>query len=92
MNEKILAEKLLSVDNKLGGMALKLTSQTHTGMPDRIVLMPKGRVYFVELKSSGKKLSPLQSLSADKLINLDMDWNLIDGEESLRIFLNWIAF
>ena len=55
MNEKLLEKKLREEVKKLGGLALKFTSSTYTGMPDRIVLMPKGKVYFVELKTTGQK-------------------------------------
>jgi hypothetical protein len=35
---------------KLKGEALKFFCLSFTGMPDRIVLMPGGRIWFVELK------------------------------------------
>ena len=44
----------------MGGLALKFTSPGFTGVPDRIVLLPKGKTIFVELKKIGGKLSPRQ--------------------------------
>jgi hypothetical protein len=41
-------------------LCLKFTCQGSTGWPDRMVLLPKGRVVFVEFKRPGGKLRPLQ--------------------------------
>ena len=45
---------------KRKGMALKFVSPGMNGVPDRIVLMPDGKMAFVELKAPGKKPRPLQ--------------------------------
>ena len=45
----------------LGGRCLKWTSPGTTGLPDRIVLLPRGRVLFVELKRpKGSRVGKLQ--------------------------------
>jgi len=90
MNEKLLEKKLREEVKKLGGLALKFTSQTYTGMPDRIVLMPGGRVYFVELKSTGKDLEPKQKIARKLLCNLGQIWQVIDAQEKLNDFLHII--
>ena len=56
-SEKYLEKKLREEVRKAGGLAIKFTSPYFTGMPDRLVLMPKGRIWFVEVKSTGKRLS-----------------------------------
>lgn len=48
------------VKNDLGGWALKFISPGQNGVPDRIILVPMGRIYFVETKAPGKKLRKLQ--------------------------------
>lgn len=48
------------VENR-GGLCLKFISPSMTGVPDRIVLLPGGRVFFAELKAKGKKPRPLQT-------------------------------
>lgn len=35
----------------MNGLELKFTSLYFTGMPDRVLRTPKGRIFFVELKS-----------------------------------------
>lgn len=44
----------------LGGGAYKWVSPGCAGVPDRIVILPNGRIFFVELKSEGKTSSARQ--------------------------------
>ena len=60
MTEKIIEQKLVRAVKDLGGIAPKFVSQGLDGVPDRIVLLPMGRIAFVELKAPGKKMRPLQ--------------------------------
>ena len=57
--EKRLCKK---VKNELHGWALKFISPGLSGVPDRIVLLPGGRIYFVELKAPGREMRKLQRL------------------------------
>ena len=41
-------------------MCPKLVSPGTDGMPDRMILLPGGRIGFVEVKAPGKKPRPLQ--------------------------------
>lgn len=56
--EKRLTDKVKS----LGGRCIKLYSTAEEGLPDRMVLLPEGRIFFVELKRKGGILSPMQRL------------------------------
>jgi len=60
-SEKALEARLRREVEKRGGKAIKLTSQLHRGLPDRMVLMPGGHVWFVELKTTGKRPTKLQA-------------------------------
>ena len=91
MNEKLLEKKLREEVKKLEGLALKFTSSTYTGMPDRIVLMPKGKVYFVELKTTGQNVTSLQWVAIARLDSLEQDWTVIDDQQKLDMFLTRIA-
>ena len=48
--EKHLAKRVAA----LGGLCWKFVSPNLRGVPDRIVVMPEGRVFFVELKAPGE--------------------------------------
>ena len=60
MQEKLIEQKLVVEVKKLGGLCPKFTSPGFDGVPDRLVLLPQGKIAFVELKATGKKLRPLQ--------------------------------
>ena len=88
MNEKLLEKKLREGVKKLGGVALKFGTEYHTGMPDRIVLMPGGQASFVETKSTGKKPTALQSKCLEALTVFGFKAVVIDSQEGLDEFLN----
>ena len=58
--EKQIEAYLVRRVRELGGMAYKFTSPAHRGVADRIVCMPDGSTWFVELKAPNGRLSPLQ--------------------------------
>tara|TARA_R110000868_G_scaffold24172_4_gene95872 strand:- start:730 stop:1017 length:288 start_codon:yes stop_codon:yes gene_type:complete len=64
--EKYFVKRVADV----GGIAYKFTSPSNRGVYDRIVLMPNGVTWFVELKSPKGKLSKLQERFRDRLIML----------------------
>jgi len=60
MTEKEVEQKLVKEVKRRKGRAYKFISPGINGVPDRLVLMPGGKVGFVEVKSPGKKMRPLQ--------------------------------
>ena len=59
--EKEIERKLVNMVKRYGGHCLKWVCPGWSGVPDRLVLLPGGRVYFVETKRpKGGRLSPLQ--------------------------------
>lgn len=58
--EKSIERALVRAVESRGGKARKFVSPGWRGAPDRIVMMPGGRIYFVELKRPGGVLRPLQ--------------------------------
>lgn len=62
MLEKDIESKLVKPIKALGGLCLKFETPAFTGVPDRIILLPGGRVRFVETKAPGKKERARQKL------------------------------
>ena len=60
MMERAIEQHFVAETKKRGGLALKFVSPGMDGVPDRIVLMPGGKMAFVELKAPGKAPRPLQ--------------------------------
>lgn len=91
MNEKLIERKLREKVKKLGGEAIKLWSITDNGLPDRIILMPSGRVWFVELKTTNGKLKPMQKIKFNMLRSLGFYVCVVDTQEALDNFLTLLA-
>lgn len=90
MNEKLIEKKLRLKVAELGGKAYKFSSPNNAGVFDRIVLMPSGRVWFVELKTTGKKPTALQLLFKRDVEALGFQTRVIDDETTLKNFLDEI--
>lgn len=86
-SEKKIEARLTREVTRLGGMSVKLTSQFHRGLPDRLVLMPEGRAYFVELKTTGKKPTELQAHTHAQLRRLGYFVAVVDSFAALDDFL-----
>jgi hypothetical protein len=60
MREKQIEQKLVQAVRAAGGVAPKFISPGCDGMPDRLLLLPGGRIAFAEVKAPGKTMRPLQ--------------------------------
>ena len=67
MREKTLEQKFRTAVKTAGGLAVKFTSPGFDGVPDRLALLPDGKMAFVEVKAPGEKPRPLQ-LSRHRLL------------------------
>ena len=61
MREKTIEQKLTRAVKARGGICPKLVCPGMAGMPDRLVLLPDGKLGFVEVKAPGEKPRPLQT-------------------------------
>ena len=85
-SEKHLEAYLVEGCRRRGGMAIKLTSQFHRGLPDRLVVLPYKTLAFVELKSTGEKRTALQEVAARQLETLGLRVFVVDSSEALWEF------
>ena len=67
MREKQVETKLVTETKSMGGLALKFTSPGLDGVPDRLVLLPGGKMAFIEVKAPGKTMRPLQKRQLEGL-------------------------
>lgn len=88
--ERKLEEKLRRKVKELGGLCIKWVAPGTTGVPDRIVFMPEGRIYFVEMKAPGKKMEPRQKFVGKILARFGFEVLEINSEEKLTNFLNFL--
>lgn len=76
--EKYLERKLGEELRKAGGWAIKLPASFLAGLPDRLCLLPGGRVIFAEIKETGKRPTALQARMHQKLRGLGFDARVVD--------------
>ena len=91
MKEKIFEKKLIYAVKDMGGIAPKFMSPGFDGMPDRIVLLPGGRMGFVEVKAPGKVPRPLQEARHRMLRRLGCKVYVLDRAERINQILEDIA-
>lgn len=86
MKESYIEYYLVRSVQKMGGYALKL-APTLSGLPDRIVLLPDGKVKFAELKSDTGEAKPLQLLWQKRLKELGFESEILNSKEAVIRFL-----
>ncbi|MEE0875266.1 MAG: VRR-NUC domain-containing protein [Ruminococcus sp.] len=90
MTEKQIEQKLVSAVKAKDGLAPKFVSPGFDGVPDRIVLLPHGRIAFIELKAKGRKMRPLQVRRKRQLESLGFSVYCIDSTEQIGGILDEI--
>lgn len=83
IRERDIERKFVMEAKRRGGLAWKFISPGNDGVPDRIVLLPGGRMAFAELKAPGKKPRPLQVKRKRQLESLGFRVYVIDGKEQI---------
>ena len=91
MRESQIEARLSRGVKQAGGLCLKWVSPGCTGVMDRIVLLPGGRVIFVELKQPGGRLSERQKWMADALARVGMDVRCLGNKEQVDKFLEEVT-
>lgn len=83
MLEKTLEQKFVTEVKRVGGLALKFVSPGFDGVPDRLVLLPGGKLGFVEVKAPGKRPRPLQLARHRLLRRLGFNVYVLDDERQI---------
>ena len=83
MREKTIEQKFRAAVKAAGGLAVKFASPGFDGVPDRLALLPGGRMAFVEVKAPGKKPRPLQLARHRQLRQLGFKVYVLDDEEQI---------
>ena len=87
MLEKQIEAYLVKRVKALGGVAYKFVSPAHRGVADRIVCLPGGVVWFIELKAEGGRLSPLQKIFADEMTCLNQNYCVLWSKEDVDTWI-----
>jgi len=89
--EKDIEKKFTKAIRHVDGIALKLVSPSFNGIPDRLVLMPKGKIGFVEIKDKGKKPRALQISRHNMLRQLGFKVFVLDDVDDIEKIIKEIG-
>ena len=92
MLEKDIERHLRDGVRAMDGLCLKFVSPGFTGVPDRVVLMPGGRICFVELKRPGQRERQRQAFVQSRLRKLGFTvFSSVDSWARADDVLCWCA-
>lgn len=91
MLESTIERRLVNGIKNAGGVAWKFVSPGHSGVPDRIVMLPGGKIIFVELKTKTGALTPLQIETHNRLRALGVEVRTLYGKDYVDSFLEEIS-
>lgn len=87
MRESQIEERMGRMIKKRGGLYYKFVSPGNPGVPDRLIILPGGKVVFVELKAEDGKLSSLQRYQIDRMRAQGADVRKVRGWEEAKAFV-----
>ena len=90
MREREIERKLVDAVKTQGGVCWKFVSPGTAGVPDRIILMPMGRIAFVEVKAPGERPRKLQLARHRHLRRLGFRTFVLDNPEQIGGILDEI--
>ncbi len=91
MREKQIEQKLVQSVRRRDGICPKFVSPGFDGMPDRLLLLPGGKLAFAELKAPGMRPRPLQLARHRQLRRLGFPVYVIDNVEQIGSVLDEIS-
>ena len=84
--ERDVERALVGMVKRHDGLCLKWVCPGWSGVPDRIILLPGGRIIFVELKRpKGGKVDPLQLWWREKLKALGFRHYIIKNRTDINV-------
>lgn len=90
MRESELERRFRRLAMQAGGKAYKFVSPGNDGVPDRIVVLPGGRIGFVELKRPGEIPRKLQQFQLGELERLGCYTAVVDSMEQAEAVISEI--
>jgi len=91
MLERKVEQHFVARAEARGGEVRKLTYIGRHGAPDRLLVLPAGRVFFVELKRPGKDAADHQAREHARLRRVGADVRVLDTLERVDAFFNEVA-
>lgn len=65
--EKQIERSVCEYAKSIGVLVYKFTSPERSAVPDRLMIAPRGKVFFIEFKREGAKVTPAQDREHERL-------------------------
>ena len=91
MRESKIERYLCEQIKLIGGIAYKFTSPQRRSVPDRLVVLPYGKSFFVECKAPDKEPTPAQKREAERLRALRQAVYVVDTIASVDALIREYA-
>jgi hypothetical protein len=93
MLEKHIEAKVCDYAKQRGLLVYKFTSPARAAVPDRLFILPGGRMFFCEFKREGQKPTPAQDREHHRLrqhkVSVFVIDNVDDGLRTVDTMLEW---
>lgn len=86
MKESQIEAKLGKMVRAKGGLYFKFVSPGNPGVPDRLILLPGGRIIFAELKTEIGRLAAIQKWQISEMQKRGADVRVLKGLEQVKAF------
>lgn len=84
MRESQIEGRMGQMIKHRGGLYYKFVSPGQPGVPDRLIVLPGGKVVFVELKTETGRLSNIQKWQTGRMRDMGLDVRKISGWEQAK--------
>lgn len=84
MRESVIEAYLFRRVQRIGGLCLKFVSPGMVGVPDRVVILPGGEVFWIELKTLTGVVSSVQKRCHARLRALMQEVKVIRSVEEIN--------
>lgn len=83
--EKVIEKKVCDYAKAKGILVFKFTSPARRSVPDRMFILPGGKVFFIEFKRKGQKPTDAQTVEIKKMekqgSHVHVVDNVLEGKE-----------
>lgn len=91
MLEKQIEAKVCEYAKERGLLVYKFTSPNRAAVPDRLFVLPNGRMFFCEFKREGEKPTPAQEREHHRLRQHKVSVWVIDNEFDGHLMVDFMV-
>jgi len=88
IRESAVEKRLIREVERIGGKAIKLSSEYQRSLPDRLILLPEGKVGFAEVKSPTGRPTKGQLYTLSKLREMGFHAAIVNSPDTIQEFID----